>query len=259
MNARGRFAFLGGLTAAVVFAAWRVYSRRSRERVVSHEALDDPEVARAFNWVSRLPQMGLMRWLVARRAVAMAPAGQAADLGCGPGYLVLKLAQVAPGLQVTGIDLADEMLVEAEAVARHSGVQDRVAFKKGDVAHIPFPDGSLDLVVSTLSLHHWSDPVDVLNEIARVLRRPEPGEGRPGGSFLVADLRRDMGAPFYMLLWFATHCVVPRALRRAREPLGSRDAAFTPQEAAELAAQSRLTGWRVTHGPLWLTVEGTLG
>ena len=250
-NSRQRFGFLVGLTAAILFAAWRVYSRRPRERVVSHEALDDPEAARAFNRISRLPQMHLIRWAAARRAAAMKPAGQAADLGCGPGYLVVKLARTAPGLHVTGIDLADEMLVEAKTVAQRSGVQDRVAFKKGDVAQIPFPDGSLDLVVSTMSLHHWSDPLGVLDEIARVLR--------PGGSFLVADLRRDMSAPFYLLLWFATHCVVPRALRWANEPMGSRNAAFTPDEAAQLAAQSRLTGWHVTHGPAWLTIEGTCG
>ncbi|RPI54844.1 MAG: class I SAM-dependent methyltransferase [Chloroflexi bacterium] len=250
-NARQRIAFLGSLTAAILFAAWRVYERRFRERVVSHEALDDLEIARAFNRIARLPQFGLMRWFVARRAAAMVPAGHAADLGCGPGYLVVKLAQVAPGLHVTGVDLADEMLVEAERVARRSGLQDRADFKQGDVAQLPFPNGSLDLVVSTLSLHHWTDPVGVLDEIARVLR--------PGGSFLVADLRRDMSAPFYMLLWFATHCVVPRALRRINEPMGSRNAAFTPQEAAHLVAQSRLAGWRVTHGPLWLTIEGTRG
>jgi len=92
------------------------------------------------------------------------------------------------------------------------------------------------LVVSTLSLHHWSDPVAVLDEITRVLR--------PGGSLLIFDLRRDMAAPFWLLLWFVTRVVVPAALRRANEPLSSRDAAYTPQEAAQLAAQSRLSGWR---------------
>lgn len=257
-NARQRIAFLGGLSAAVLFAAWRVYSRRTQERVVSHEGLDDPEIAQAFNRIATLPQMRLLRWVVARRAVAMVQSGQAADLGSGPGHLAVKLAQVAPDLHVTGVDLSDEMLVEAERYARHSGLKDRVAFKKGDVAQIPFPDASLDLVVSTLSLHHWSDPVGVLNEIARVLRRPEPAEGRPGGSFLVLDLRRDMTAPFYLLLWFVTRCIVPSTLRRVNEPLGSRDAAFTLKEAAQLAGQSRLAGWQVTHGPLWLTIEGTL-
>jgi ubiquinone/menaquinone biosynthesis C-methylase UbiE len=243
-------ALLCGLIAALVYFAWQVYSSRPRERVVGEEAVDDPEIAHAFNRIMRIHHMRLARWAIARRAVAMKPAGQAVDLGCGPGYLVLQLAQAAPGLQVTGIDLADKMLVAAEAYARRSGLQDRVAFKKGDVAQIPFPDGSLDLVVSTFSLHHWSDPIRALDEIARVLR--------PGGVFLVADLRRDMAAPGYMLLWFATNFVVPSALRRVREPLSSRGASYTPHEAEQLAGRSRLTGWRVSHGPLWLIIEGML-
>ena len=89
----------------------------------------------------------------------------------------------------------------------------------------------------------------VLDKIARVLR--------PGASFLIFDLRRDMAAPFWLLLWFVTRVVVPAALRRVNEPLGSRNAAYTSQEAARLAEQSRLSGWRVTRGPLWLTIEGT--
>lgn len=259
-----RTLLLRSLAAAALLAAWRIYSRRPRERLVSHEGIDDPEVARAFNWVATLPQMRLLRWFVARRAVAMVQAGQAADLGCGPGYLVTRLARIAPGLHVTGIDLSDEMLLEAERVARHPRLADRIAFRKGDAAQIPFSDGSLDLVVSTLSLHHWRDPVAVLDEIARVLRPPKLTEGQlvaqgqPGGSFLIFDLRRDMSPPFYLLLWFATRFVVPRTLRRVNEPLGSRNASFTRREAVHLAGQSRLTGWRVTRGPLWLTVEGTL-
>ncbi len=243
-----RFLF-GSLAGALVAAAWWLYNRRLRERTPSLESLDDPAVARAFGWVATMPQMQLLRWLVARRAVGMTRCGEAADLGCGPGQLVIELAWRSPGLHVTGIDLSEEMLVQGQDNARRAGLADRVSFRRGDAQQIPFPDASLDLVVSTLSLHHWSDPVAVLDEIARVLR--------PGGSFLIFDLRRDMAAPVWLLLWFATHVVVPAALRRVNEPLGSRNAAYTPQEAARLAEQSRLSGWRVTRGPLWLTIEGT--
>jgi ubiquinone/menaquinone biosynthesis C-methylase UbiE len=243
-----RFLF-GGLAGALIAAAWWLYDGRPRERIPSLESLDDPKVARAYGWVATMPPMRLLRWFVVDRAVAMTRRGAAADLGCGPGQLVIELARRAPGLHVTGIDLSDEMIARGQKKARRAGVADRVSFRRGDARQIPFPDASLDLVVSTLSLHHWSDPVAVLNEIARVLR--------PGGSFLIFDLRRDMVAPCWLLLWFATHVIVPASLRRVNEPLSSRNAAYTPQEAARLAEQSRLSGWRVTRGPLWLTIEGT--
>ncbi len=195
-----------------------------------------------------MPPMRVLRWFVARRAVGMARRGQAVDLGCGPGRLVVELARRSSDLRVTGIDLSEEMLAQGRHNARRAGVADRVSFRQGDAQQIPFPDASLDLVVSTLSLHHWSDPAAVLDEIARVLR--------PGGSFLVFDLRRDMAAPSWLMLWFVTHVVAPAALRRANEPLSSRNASYTPQEAARLAEQSRLSGWRVSRGPLWLTIEG---
>jgi ubiquinone/menaquinone biosynthesis C-methylase UbiE len=236
--------------AAVLFgAAWRLYSRRPRKRVPGdHVGIDDPEIAEAFNRVARMPQMKLMRWFVARRAAGMAARGEAVDLGCGPGYLVVELARQAPELHVTGVDLSDEMLAEAEDYARQHGAGLVVSFRKGDVQQIPFEDGSVDLVVSTLSLHHWSEPAAVLDEVDRVLR--------PGGSFLIFDLRRDLSAPVWLLLWVVTGFVVSPALRRANEPLASRNAAYTPAEAVELAERSRLGGWRVTHGPVWLTIEG---
>ena len=234
--------------AVLLAAAWRLYSLRPRKRIPGYEELEDPAVAEAFNRVALMPQMGLMRRYVARRAARMAARGAAVDLGCGPGYLVVEMARQAPELYVTGVDLSDEMLAEAEDYAHQHNMDQAVSFRKGDVQQIPFADDSVDLVVSTLSLHHWSNPVAVLDEVARVLC--------PDGSFLIFDLRRDLSAPAWLLLWVVTGFLVPPALRRANEPLASRNAAYTPLEARELAERSRLTGWRVTRGPLWLIIEG---
>jgi SAM-dependent methyltransferase len=59
------------------------------------------------------------------------------------------------------------------------------SFLVGDVAAPASPDGSFDLVVSTLSMHHWADPTAGVAEIGRVLR--------PGARVLVWDLRPASG------------------------------------------------------------------
>ena len=242
---------LPGIPFAVLLlaGAWCLYSRRPRNRIPGdHVGIDDRKIAEGFSRAARMPQMKLMRWFVARRATVMVAHGEAIDLGCGPGYLVAEMVRQAPGLHVTGVDLSDEMLAEARAHAQRRGMAQAVSFRKGDVQQIPFEDGSVDLVVSTLSLHHWSDPVAVLDEVARILR--------PGGSLLIFDLRRDLSAPMWLLLWWVTGFVVSPSLRRANEPLASRNAAYTPREARELAGRAPLDGLCVMRGPLWLTIEG---
>jgi hypothetical protein len=70
--------------------------------------------------------------------------------------------------------------------------------------------------------------------------------------------REREGTSTCLLLWSVTRCVVPGTLRRVSEPLGSQDARYRPGDAAQLASQTQLGGWRVTRGRLWLTIEGTL-
>jgi ubiquinone/menaquinone biosynthesis C-methylase UbiE len=57
----------------------------------------------------------------------------------------------------------------------------RPSFLVSDVAALAFPNRSFDLVVSTLSMHHWADPTAGLAEIGRVLR--------PGARALIWDFR----------------------------------------------------------------------
>jgi ubiquinone/menaquinone biosynthesis C-methylase UbiE len=233
---------------ALLVGLWRVFDRRSRERIPSQEGIEDPEVAVAFEWVTRMPQMRWIRHFVSSQATVLKDHGEAIDLGCGAGQLVVEIAQKAPGLHVTGIDLSEELLADARESAQRAGLEDQVDFRLGNVEEIPFPDRSLDLVISTASLHHWSEPVKVLNEIDRVLK--------PGGAYYIFDLRRDMALHFYLLIWFATQFIVPAALHRVNEPMGSRNASYTVQELADLVQQSGLHGGLVTTGPIWIVLAG---
>jgi SAM-dependent methyltransferase len=100
---------------------------------------------------------------VARDVAAAVPAGaRVLDVGCGPGRLAAELAE--HGLDVTAVDLDPAMV--RRAADRLAG---RARVEAADVASLPFPDGAFDLVVSTLSLHHWADPEAGLAEIARVI------------------------------------------------------------------------------------------
>jgi SAM-dependent methyltransferase len=120
---------------------------------------------------------------IAADLAAVAPDGaKVLEVGCGPGHLSIRLAR-QHGLEVTGLDLDPAMISRARANLDRLGAGDerRPSFLVGDVASLAFPDRSFDLVVSTLSMHHWADPSAGLAEIGRVLR--------PGGRALVWDLR----------------------------------------------------------------------
>jgi len=56
----------------------------------------------------------------------------------------------------------------------------RIEFVNGSVEKLPFPDTHFDLVLTTLSLHHWADQEQGLHEIRRVLRG--------GGLFVLTDI-----------------------------------------------------------------------
>ena len=99
----------------------------------------------------------------------------------------MQLARKAPGLAVTGVGISPEMVERATPRAAGADLGERVRFEVGDVGVLPFPDGSFDGVVSTLSLHHWPEPARGLVEIRRVLK--------PGGEAWIYDLAHWMWLP----------------------------------------------------------------
>jgi ubiquinone/menaquinone biosynthesis C-methylase UbiE len=121
----------------------------------------------------------------AAQADGLAPGDLILDVGTGPGRVPRLLHQLRPDLDVEGVDVSAEMIEGARATAEREGpVISRpgaLRYTVADVADLPYPDGSVALVVSSLSLHHWSDPQAGLVEIRRVLR--------PGGKAWLYDVK----------------------------------------------------------------------
>ncbi len=104
--------------------------------------------------------------------VAQRKPGRALDAACGTGRHSRRLVEL--GHEVVGVDLSPGML----GVAREQVPQAR--FLEGDLAALPLPDHSVDLVVCGLALAHPASLAEPIGEIGRVLR--------PGGHAVLSVL-----------------------------------------------------------------------
>jgi len=110
----------------------------------------------------------------------LTPGEQVLDVGCGTGTLAVaaKRRMGAKGA-VCGIDATPEMIARARKKAKTNGVD--VRFENAVVEKLPFAEGTFDVVLSTLMLHHLGRMARqrCLSEIRRVLK--------PGGRLLAVD------------------------------------------------------------------------
>ncbi len=108
--------------------------------------------------------------------------GSFLEVGCGTGRISIGVAKHTENISITGIDLSGNMLKVAKNNAKAEKVDKKIQFLRTNGNNIPFKNNSFDAVFCHNMLHHISNPLPVLNEMARVVTKD--------GAFIVRDLIR---------------------------------------------------------------------
>lgn len=117
---------------------------------------------------------------LAQRLSGLRAGDRVVDVGCGPGTAVRRAARL--GASVIGVDPAPVMLRVARILTRSSGT---VRYAQGGAESLPLPDGSVSVLWTIASVHHWADLDAALGEAKRVLS--------PGGCFVAIERRTRSG------------------------------------------------------------------
>ncbi len=130
-------------------------------------------------------------------------------------------------IQVTAIDINRKMIRFAQEEAREFP---EIRFVQCDVLHMPFTENSFDVVINSLSLHHFSEEhaVSMLKSFSRLARQ----------GVIINDLHRSRLA--HAAIYILTRLLTQNRLTRYDAPVSVMNA-FTPEEMRAMAQEA---GWQ---------------
>jgi SAM-dependent methyltransferase len=111
--------------------------------------------------------------------LGIVPGERVLDVACGAGQLALPAARA--GAEVTGVDIASNLVAQAQARAQAEGLS--IRFEEADAEELPYDDASFDLVFSLIGAMFAPQPERVAAELVRVCR--------PGGRIVMGNWTPD--------------------------------------------------------------------
>jgi len=221
--------------------------RREATELLDRPDLDPAELAANLADIRRFNRFGAGTAAVIRHLPALLapiPTDRAAvvlDLGTGSGDIPLALAawgrRHGRPLRLIASDASAPVLAVA---ARHLAAHPEIELARYDARAVPLPDRSVDVVLCSLTLHHFppAEAATILTEIDRLARY----------GFVLNDLRR--GRAGYAAAWLSSHLATRNRLTRHDAPL-SVLRAYTPAELEALLTRAGVGGAVVARRPLF--------
>lgn len=156
--------------------------------------------------------------------------GHALDLGCGPGDIPIRFAQVFPACRIIGVDASASMVRLAEEAVQKAGLSDRITFRCERFQDLAGTNIA-DAVISNSLLHHVPNPLQFWHKLRLAVK--------PGSPVLVMDLLRPDSPEEAQAIVDRYASGAPEILRR--DFYNSLLAAFTEDEIASQLARMNLT------------------
>jgi ubiquinone/menaquinone biosynthesis C-methylase UbiE len=169
--------------------------------------------------------------------------GEALEIGPGPGYLGLEWLKKTKGTALSCLEISPAMIAMAKKNAKEYGLSDQVKYTSGTSLSMPFKDNTFDAVFSNGSLHEWEKPVNVFNEIYRVLKA--------GGRFFISDLRRDMNI---IIKWFLKANCKPKEMIKGL--ISSINAAYLKKELKAILGETKIKNYKIKPSPFGFEILG---
>jgi ubiquinone/menaquinone biosynthesis C-methylase UbiE len=109
------------------------------------------------------------------------------EIGFGPGIAIEAVAKCAVNGRAAGIDFSRTMVATAKKRNAKGVGAGQIDLRYGDAASLPFNDNTFEKAFSIHSIYFWSQPLDVLREIHRVLK--------PSGMVIITVLPKEKWNP----------------------------------------------------------------
>jgi len=154
------------------------------------------------------------------------------EIGPGPAWISIILVKKNPTIHLTGLEISKDMIRVAKQNIKDENVVDNITFIEGNAQDMSMLENkSFDAIISHDSLQHWEKPIDVFNEIARVLKND--------GIFCISDGRRDLGFGGKLIFQIAKLMISKQISYYWKTSIM---AGYTPSEVKDMLDQTNLRG-----------------
>lgn len=159
-------------------------------------------IAHRYDFLNRFLSMGIDKGWRKKAIAYLKPLSpkQILDVATGTGDLALEAMKLNPD-HITGLDIAEQMLVFGREKIAAKGLSEKISMVKGDSENLPFEDNKFDAITVAFGVRNFQNLAVGLKEMNRVLK--------PGGRLVVLEFSKPASFPFKQVYNFYFTYILP--------------------------------------------------